>query len=1404
MLNAPVILANGTTAEYRGAINTSAFGQGTLTIGGSLSIGGGVSGSSVIKMDINDLITTGSNSVMTSGTGGVISVNGGGQEHTGDIYTIMTYANTVAPTLALSQNFAGFNPISLSVDETKAVVTVGIVPVAPNDAWFANSLYNDNTPGDGMWNTVVNAALSNWRTDAYSGIGVSQLPGSITNVHLGTSNPYVTSLNMTMGQNFYINSLEVTASISDAVISGFSTLNIGAGGLTDGANGPVTISANVNMMASQTWAINAFQPMVVTGILSSTNDVNFVKSGSGQLSLRGANTFGGNFTQAGGTVTLGSPTALGNGTVSYLIDASQGGLLQLGGSNVRIGTLNSENVTGAIVENGLGGTLAVLTIGGDGNSSFAGLLQDGAGTLGITKAGAGTLTLNHNNTYTGPTNVRQGQVTIPSGGTITSAANAQITVGNAANVNGVLEITNGVVLANKTTAPSVMIGNSDSSSGFIRVTNGTLTAAADIWLGNGVGGNGYSAFSMYGDSSVQAGSFFCVGNNNNRGVFNIYGGTLTDTGANFYTISQGGGLGNNNYGVMNLFGGNVTSSSTNAISMWVGESGQLGVLNVFNNGNLGLPGTLGITRVSGAVGQANLLGGNVTASAVISSGGSSVINFNGGTLASNYTTATFMGGLTNAYIWGNGANFYNDNSSMNITQSLSAPTGQGINTIPFTGGTGYLDTPMVMISGGGGTGATAVAGVDGSGNLTSITITNPGVGYTAAPTISLAGGGANAGGAAIGTAGLATNAGGGINKFGTGTLILAGVNTFTGPTTIYGGIVRITADNNLGAASAGVNFAGGSLQIAGANIILANGRNLDVAGMGGTLDMISSANKLVVPGGISGTGPLNVIGGGKLVVNGTGNTAINIFGSSGPTGNTSLGGIGTISGPVTLYNAGEINLADGSIGTLTLSGGLTVNSGIMRFDLGSVSSSTITDRLSLGGSTLTMNQGPTVTLTNLGLNPGTYTLVSFGGWAGGTPSLDSASAVYGSSQAALALTDNALQLIVTGVNIPSAAFWNGTLGTTWGTVNGSLTNFSNSIGGVNNTFQLPGAITDVYFATSGAEANGAISASLGVDVAARSVVVLASMTSSVTISGSNVMHVGGGGLVMQPGAGALTVSSNIDLLSDQTWTDGNSAATMTVSGAISGSHNLNFAGVGNIIVSGANTFVGNVNIVSGSVTLGSATALGAATNLLNISNGGVLNPNNSSVTVGGLNGGPSAMITGSGTVVVTPTINSLFAGSLTGAVALSVNAGAGSLTLTGNNNYTGVTTVAGGGKLLAGSATAFSAGSALTNNGLVDLRGFSNSIANLGGSGTVTNSGGSPVVLSVNLNGATTFNGLLTEGTSALALRVGGAGTLMLGNANNTYSGNTTVTSATLKNEPSLPRPTKCGTTLARRAARST
>ncbi|MFO1451668.1 MAG: Ig-like domain-containing protein [Opitutaceae bacterium] len=73
---------------------------------------------------------------------------------------------------------------------------------------------------------------------------------------------------------------------------------------------------------------------------------------------------------------------------------------------------------------------------------------------------------------------------------------------------------------------------------------------------------------------------------------------------------------------------------------------------------------------------------------------------------------------------------------LDVTQAPGVVSTIAVNV----GGTGYTTAPSVVLSGGGGFGATAVATLSGTA-VGSITITNPGTGYFSAPKVTLVGGG---------------------------------------------------------------------------------------------------------------------------------------------------------------------------------------------------------------------------------------------------------------------------------------------------------------------------------------------------------------------------------------------------------------------------------------------------------------------------------------------------------------------------------------------------------------------------------------------------------------------------------------------------------------------------------------
>lgn len=136
-------------------------------------------------------------------------------------------------------------------------------------------------------------------------------------------------------------------------------------------------------------------------------------------------------------------------------------------------TLNGLSGSGT-VDTEAGGT-PTLTVGNnDASSTFSGVLKNTAGTLGLAKTGAGTLTLSGPNTYSGDTTVSAGTLALSSSGSIASSAN--IIVGTAPDSGAKLDVT----------AAGITIGASQTLKGCGTV-DGTVTVNGALAPGASIG-----------------------------------------------------------------------------------------------------------------------------------------------------------------------------------------------------------------------------------------------------------------------------------------------------------------------------------------------------------------------------------------------------------------------------------------------------------------------------------------------------------------------------------------------------------------------------------------------------------------------------------------------------------------------------------------------------------------------------------------------------------------------------------------------------------------------------------------------------------------------------------------------------------------------------------------------------
>jgi len=189
-----------------------------------------------------------------------------------------------------------------------------------------------------------------------------------------------------------------------------------------------------------------------------------------------------------------------------------------------------------------------------------------------------------------------------------------------------------------------------------------------------------------------------------------------------------------------------------------------------------------------------------------------------------------------------------------------------------------------------------------------------------------------------------------LTKSGSGRLVLSAANTFTGQTFVNDGTLRISANNNLGAAGTGatLNLNGGTLEAIATfglynSTAETNNRAVVIARKGGTI-AVTGSNTLTIAGVISGAGSLGKTDTGTLTLSGastyTGGTTVsagtllvnNTTGSGTGTGSVTvasgaiLGGTGTISGATSIQSGG-IQAAGNGIGVQTFSNNLTYQDG---------------------------------------------------------------------------------------------------------------------------------------------------------------------------------------------------------------------------------------------------------------------------------------------------------------------------------------------------------------------------------------------------------------------------------------------------------------------------------------------
>lgn len=873
----------------------------------------------------------------------------------------------------------------------------------------------------------------------------------------------------------------------------------------------------------------------------------------------------------------------------------------------------------------LGGTDPTLTAHADATiqSVLAGSAAQNVN--GLLKQGSATLTLEGANTHSGVTAVLAGTLRYAGTSASTGTANGRLLVGGANGRATVLLNGTGTHNFSSTTGDPVRIGGNDGSgdtgAGAVHQTAGTANLGRsgtylEIGVNKGATPTSYGSYLLSGgtlNASTTVGGAFRVGCGG-VGILTQTGGTLNssrwfaigastaDAAASIGVATFTGGTANIVSGFRTLLGDRANASGTLNIGT---QRGGNATFNNTNGAGITLLNTVNALSATVNLNSGTLVTGGAIARNGTNAGSTATLNLNGGTLrpsATNINLLSGANGLTGRMFNGG---LVVDTQAFNTTISapLTATSGHGIypanGTIALNsgGGAGYLGAPAVAISGGSGTGATAIAEVE-NGAIARIVMTSPGSDYLPDDvlTFTFTGGGATtpAGPYAhtLTAADLAANGSGPLVKTGTGALSLTANSTFTGPLVVRQGTLALQGSTPSTTATLGTPTTSGKLQIGTTanpstltlKTLTLNGNGNAITGgnpANSTLILDTSAGDLTVPtlGGASGNDA-------KLTVNQSGNGSVKLSGSNNIVDSYS-------------FNSGTLELANLQTQTFTPS---DCTLSILNFSPDSPTAPVQANTA--------LNPSGTVHVRIRGTYaPGTWPLLFYpvGGAIGGAgfaafqletsslPRSVSASLVNDTANSAVALQVTALNPLT----------WKGTASNVWDA--GNSANWT--LAGAPQTYQN-GDI--VLFDDSASPTASQVN--LFDSIAPDSVTF--NHTRDYTLSGAGTL--GGSGSLTKRGAGTLTVLTNISLTGATTVSEGtlvlgdgttdgtlsgplanqadvvfNPAATATFAGSLSGTSSgiITKKGPGTQVFAGSsNDFPGTIRIESGTWQLGNGSA----------------------------------------------------------------------------------------------------------------------------------------------------------------------------------------------------------------------
>ena len=575
----------------------------------------------------------------------------------------------------------------------------------------------------------------------------------------------------------------------------------------------------------------------------------------------------------------------------------------------------------------------------------------------------------------------------------------------------------------------------------------------------------------------------------------------------------------------------------------------------------------------------------------------------------------------------------------------------------------------------------------------------------------------------------------------TSTLTLAGSNTYTGTTTVNAGTLAFSVAGN-GSSNGGF----GSSSNAASNVLIGNGAVLSYNGTGGSTDRLftinGTANGTVATLNSSGTGAINWT-----------NTGAIAYGTNNQTRTLQLGGTNTgnntLAALIADNGSGAVSLTKSGAGTWVLTGNNTYT-GATTLSGGVLSISTIanaTEASNLGappnaGSGYLLFQGGTLQYTGSGHSTNRNFNLQTGG---ATIDASGTGALVMSGGAIANITNITTSLTLTGSNTDN------------NTLSGALTISNNATLGSlvkNGTgkWVLSGSSTTY---------NGTTTLNAG----------------TLQIGNANALGTTGnitfGGGMLQYGSGITAdLSTRIKNSTSAILVDTNSN-NVTYASAIDSTNSggLTKNGNGTLTLNGTNTYTGTTTVNTGTLATSAADRI-SDSSAVTVASGAVLQLGGSE-TVGSIAGAGNYSLGAYTLTAGADNTSTTVSGVLSGAGGGLTKTGTGTLTLSGNNTYTGATTI-NSGTLSIGAADRIADASNLNvAGGTFNLAGFNEALGSITGSGNITLGAGT---LTTNSSSSTTFSGVVS-GTGALVKN--GTSTLTLAGSN-TYTGTTTISSGTL------------------------